>query len=151
MKEHLRWACTPAILCIVCITCVFSSVSIAKIGTTGASFDSAHPIWPANRETEKNLSVGFRAVFDCSEQQDPLLRVAGSSLYRVYLNGQFIGHGPARGPHGYYRVDEWSLGDCTTTGLCRSWGQKAWLRRDTVRKKQIRGSYRHSRLRNSGR
>lgn len=112
MKEHLRLARTPAILCIVCIACVFSSVSIAKTDTTGAAFDSAHPIWPASRETEKNLFVGFRAVFDCSQQQDPLLRVAGSSLYRVYLNGQFIGHGPARGPHGYYRVDEWPLGDC---------------------------------------
>ena len=25
------------------------------------------------------------------------------------INGQFVGHGPARGPHGYYRVDEWDL------------------------------------------
>lgn len=38
-----------------------------------------------------------------------MLRVAASSIYRIYLNGQFIGHGPARGPHGYYRIDEWGL------------------------------------------
>ena len=39
-----------------------------------------------------------------------VLRIAASSLYRICLNGKFIGHGPARGPHGYYRVDEWPLG-----------------------------------------
>jgi alpha-L-rhamnosidase len=53
--------------------------------------------------------VGFRAALHGPEQQDGVLRIAASSLYRVYLNGQFIGHGPARGPHGYYRVDEWPL------------------------------------------
>ena len=112
MKENLRSARTPVLLCALCVTCVFSLISVAKVGAIGASFDSAHPIWPEGRETEKNLFVGFRAVFDCPEQQDPQLRIAASSLYRVYLNGQFIGHGPARGPHGYYRIDEWPLGNC---------------------------------------
>ncbi|MEA3226930.1 MAG: hypothetical protein U9Q07_13345, partial [Planctomycetota bacterium] len=54
--------------------------------------------------------MGFQAAFEDSEQRDAVLRIAASSLYRVYLNGQFIGHGPARGPHGFYRVDEWPLG-----------------------------------------
>jgi len=110
MKERFESLRTPMILCVLYITCAFSSTSVAKVGTTGASFDSAYPIWPEGRETEKNLFVGFRAVFDCSEQQYPILRIAASSLYRVYLNGQFIGHGPARGPHGFCRVDEWPLG-----------------------------------------
>ncbi len=38
-----------------------------------------------------------------------LLRATGATLYRVFLNGQFLGHGPARGPHGFFRVDEWDL------------------------------------------
>ncbi|MHC4482454.1 MAG: alpha-L-rhamnosidase-related protein, partial [Planctomycetota bacterium] len=38
-----------------------------------------------------------------------MLRITGSSLYRVFLNGSFLGHGPARGPHGYWRVDQWPL------------------------------------------
>jgi alpha-L-rhamnosidase len=110
MKENIEKILTPLTLCI--ITFVFSSISIAEVRTSRASFDSAHPIWPAGQETEKNLFVGFRAVFDCSADQDPLLRIAASSIYRVYLNGQFIGHGPARGPHGYYRIDEWPLNNC---------------------------------------
>ncbi|MFC1795199.1 hypothetical protein ACFL3Q_16635, partial [Planctomycetota bacterium] len=110
MKEHYRSIHTPTIICLLCIIGLFSSPSNAQTGTTRSSFDSALPIWPAGRETEKNLFVGFRAVFDCQERQDPIVRIAASSLYRIYLNGRFIGHGPARGPHGFYRVDEWHLG-----------------------------------------
>ncbi|NQV32523.1 MAG: hypothetical protein HQ515_07505, partial [Phycisphaeraceae bacterium] len=110
MEEYLKSTRTLIILGVLCVACTFSSISVARGGASGASFDSARPIWPTGRETEKNLFVGFRVVFDCPDQQDPLLRIAASSLYRVYLNGQFVGHGPARGPHGHYRVDEWSLG-----------------------------------------
>ncbi len=110
MKEHFRSIQTPAILCVLCIIGMFSSMSNAQAGTTRSLFDSALPIWPAGRETEKNLFVGFRTVFECSKQKYPVLRIAASSLYRVYLNGHFVGHGPARGPHEFYRIDEWSLG-----------------------------------------
>jgi len=80
------------------------------------SFYTARPIWPEGREEEKNLSVGFRIFFDASECDNISLRVAASSIYRVYLNGEFFGHGPARGPHGYYRVDAWDLSDNLVTG-----------------------------------
>ncbi len=72
-------------------------------------FDSAQPIWPAGRETEMSLFVGFRVVFECPKEQSAILRITASSLYRVWLNGRFAGHGPARGPHGFFRVDEWPL------------------------------------------
>ena len=111
MKKHFRSIQNLAILYVLCTISLFSLVSTVQAETWKSSFDSALPIWPAGRETEKNLFVGFRAVFNCPERQDPVLRIAASSIYRVYLNGQFIGHGPARGPHGYYRVDEWSLGN----------------------------------------
>jgi alpha-L-rhamnosidase len=71
-------------------------------------FVSAKPLWPEGREREKNRFVGFRASFQAADQK-VLLRAAGSTLYRVFLNGEFLGHGPARGPHGFYRVDEWDL------------------------------------------
>ena len=109
MKRHFKATCRTILLGMLCLAGVSTSVSAAEAGSAGSSFESASPIWPAGRETEKNLFVGFRAVFACADQQAPLLRIAASSLYRVYLNGQFIGHGPARGPHGYYRVDEWAL------------------------------------------
>ncbi len=92
------------VVCVLCMILLNSATAIEQ-----ARFDSAQPIWPVGRETEMNLFVGFRAVFECPKEQSPVLRIAASSLYRVYLNGRFIGHGPARGPHGFFRVDEWPL------------------------------------------
>lgn len=74
-----------------------------------AGFRSAQPVWPEGREREKNVFVGFRTVIDAPIQGRTTLRLTGSSLYRVTVNGEFLGHGPARGPHGYYRVDELDL------------------------------------------
>lgn len=73
------------------------------------SFRSAQPIWPQGLELEMNLFVGFRTVIDKPKSKNTALRITGSTLYRIFLNGKFIGHGPARGPHAYYRVDEWDL------------------------------------------
>jgi alpha-L-rhamnosidase len=88
---------------------------ITAAGTPG--FQSARPIWPAGRETEKNLSVGFRAAFKAPAGRKVFLRAAGATLYRVHLNGQFLGHGPARGPHGFYRVDEWDVTERLAPGV----------------------------------
>jgi len=74
-------------------------------------FRSARPLWPEGRETEMNLFVGFRAAFDRPKRGRTVLRVTGSSVYRIFLNGEFAGYGPARGPHGWYRVDKWQLRD----------------------------------------
>ena len=74
-----------------------------------ASFQSAKPIWLEGREREKNLFVGFRVVFKSLQRARTVLRIAACSLYRCWLNGHFLGHGPARGPHGYFRIDEWEL------------------------------------------
>lgn len=88
------------------------AVSLLLLASASAEpvpeFVSAKPIWPEGREREKNLFVGFRASFAPAGQRISL-RATGSSLYRVFLNGEFLGHGPARGPHGFYRVDEWDL------------------------------------------
>ena len=80
---------------------------------TNAFFQTAQPVWPEGRQTEKNLTAGFRARFDAAAGETVTLRLAASTLYRVYVNGQFTGHGPARAGHGSYRVDEWDL-----TGGC---------------------------------
>lgn len=81
----------------------------ANLAVSAPSFDSAKPIWPRGRETEKNLFVGFRASFKAPAQEKVILRATGATLYRVFLNGHFLGEGPARGPHGFFRVDEWDL------------------------------------------
>jgi alpha-L-rhamnosidase len=89
----------------------------ATVGQTQAAvplppqptFASAQPVWPQGREREKNLFVGFRASFDAAGRRPIVLRATGSTIYRMFVNGAFRGYGPARGPHGYYRVDEWDL------------------------------------------
>lgn len=73
------------------------------------SFQSARPVWPQNREREMNLLMGFRAPFKVSAGQHAVLRVTAATIYRAWLNGQFLGWGPARGPHGFFRIDEWDL------------------------------------------
>ena len=73
------------------------------------AFLSAKPIWPQGRDKEMNLFVGFRAVFEAPRKGNVKLRVAGATLYRIYLNGKFFAWGPARGPHDYFRVDSWEI------------------------------------------
>jgi len=70
---------------------------------------SARPVWPEGREHEMNLLVGFRAALNVERETRAVLRLTGSSLYRAFLNGRFVGHGPARAAHGFHRVDEWAL------------------------------------------
>ena len=72
-------------------------------------FFAAKPIWIKDREDEKNLTLGFRACINKPKSKKVILKIAASSIYRVYLNNQFIGHGPARAAHGFFRVDEWDL------------------------------------------
>jgi hypothetical protein len=72
-------------------------------------FLKAKPVWPKGREIEMNLFVGFRTIFESPNEGPVTLRAAGSTLYRFFVNGDFRGFGPARGLHGYFRVDEWDI------------------------------------------
>ncbi|MFP4499389.1 MAG: hypothetical protein ACLFTT_00165 [Candidatus Hydrogenedentota bacterium] len=81
-----------------------------------AYFQEAEPVWVEGRETEKNLSVRFRAAVSLPEEQPATLRIAASTLYRAYVNGAFAGHGPARAAHGHYRLDEWNLAEALAPG-----------------------------------
>ena len=80
-----------------------------KSNIEASVFFSAQPVWIAGRETEMNLFVGFRSLFNAQASKRTVLRITGCSLYRVFLNGVFLAHGPARAAHGYFRVDELDL------------------------------------------
>lgn len=75
---------------------------------TKTDFQKARPVWLKGLSQTKNISVGLRAVFRARKGVH-ILRIAGATIYRIWLNGNFIGHGPARCGHGFYRVDEWHL------------------------------------------
>ena len=62
------------------------------------------PVWAEGRAAERNLTLGFRVRLDGGKAA--LLRYSASSIARVWLNGEFLCYGPARGPHGLDRVDE---------------------------------------------
>ena len=74
-----------------------------------ASFVSAKPVWLEGREKEKNVFVGFRATVDGKAAESAVVRLTGATICRLFVNGEYLGYGPARGPHGFYRVDEWPL------------------------------------------
>ena len=75
----------------------------------GPSFQAAKPVWPEGRATRMNDFVVFHASFETKGGEKPILRVTGSSVYRIRLNGEFAGYGPARAAKGFFRVDEWPL------------------------------------------
>ena len=96
------------------------------------AFQSAKPVWPAGRETELNLTVGFRAVFASQPAADVAVKIAASTVYRVWLNGAFVAIGPARGPHGYYRVDVLDVSRHLRRTECAGRGS-GWLQRQQLR------------------
>ena len=90
--------------------------SLLSVPSDTAYFQSAKPVWPAGRETERNLCLGFRAEFTTAPNDRVQIRLTASTLYRLFVNGAHVGYGPARGPHGFYRVDEIDLAHKVTPG-----------------------------------
>jgi alpha-L-rhamnosidase len=84
-------------------------LTTAFVAVAEPSFVSARPVWPTGRERRMNDFVAFKATFDITDGDRPVLRVTGCSVYRVWLNGCFAGYGPARAAKGFFRVDEWPL------------------------------------------
>ena len=90
--------------------CCFAMASLAAVACTAApAFQTAKPVWPEGLERQMNSFVEFRVSFDAKAGERPTLRVTGSSVYRIRLNGEFAGYGPARAAKGFFRVDEWPL------------------------------------------
>lgn len=67
-------------------------------------FKKARPVWGQGKERVMNVTVGFTCTF--AKYEKVIIRVAASSIYRVFINGKFLIHGPARASKDYYRVDE---------------------------------------------
>lgn len=82
---------------------------VIGVGTV-EEFLEARAVWAEGRETEKNLTLSF-----LSEVRGGLfgrkvdVRIAASCDYRLFLNGEFVAHGPCVAAHGYYRMDEYTL------------------------------------------
>lgn len=70
-----------------------------------AGFLAAGPVWPAELSSGLHAFAGFRARLP-GIATPWTLRIAAASLYRAWLDGAFVAHGPARAAHGYARIDE---------------------------------------------
>ena len=99
-----------SIAIVLTVSCWASGLR-AEVETQTPSFKAAVPVWAKGRDTEMNVTLGFRTVFDRPANEKVTLRLTGSTIYRVWVNGQFFAAGPARGPHGFYRVDVLDLTD----------------------------------------
>ena len=77
-----------------------NAVTALAASADAPAFIAAKPVWIEGRETEKNLSLVFEADIPGMWDEAPVLRITASTLYRAKIGGtEFIGHGPARGPH----------------------------------------------------
>lgn len=82
-------------------------------------FEAAEPIWTTAEKGEINSSVVFTAPFEWDGASPLSLRLAGCSVFKVFVNGAFAAYGPARGPHGWFRMDEWNLSRVARKGSNR--------------------------------
>jgi hypothetical protein len=64
-------------------------------------------IWAKGLLEEKNVAVTF--LYTLTPSADTVLELAASNLYRLFVNGELIGYGPARAAHGYSRIDTYAL------------------------------------------
>ena len=87
---------------------VMASVLLTSFARS-AVFDAAVPIWTTAEKGEINSSVAFTSHFEWDGGAPIRLRLAGCSIFKVFVNGEFAAYGPARSPHGWFRMDEWDL------------------------------------------
>ena len=70
---------------------------------------------PHGVETRKNVYFRAHRVLDVGKLQSPF-QIAAETLYRLYLNGEFIGEGPARGTKSLTFFDEYDLSSAARDG-----------------------------------
>ena len=78
--------------------------------TNDYKFIKATPIWERGAQLTMNRTLAFVTKVS-GKSTDCTLALAGASSFTVFVNGKFLAHGPARCAHGFYRVDEYALGE----------------------------------------
>ncbi len=68
-------------------------------------FIKAKPIWLEGLSGEMNIQAGFKAKLKKEQGKSYKICITAATLYRMYINGEFVCYGPARAAHGYGRVD----------------------------------------------
>lgn len=95
------------------LTNAFAAPNPEAESAAAPKFVKAVPVWALGLEKEMNVTLAFGAKFDVADAETAkniILRSTGSTIMKITVNGEFAGYGPARGPHGWFRVDEWKIG-----------------------------------------
>ena len=96
------------VFCAICITTHLLALGAGDV--SAAALGEAVPVWHKGHERELNEQLVFTGRFGWREGMErPVLRLAAPNPYRVKLNGAFVWYGPARGPKGFFRLDEVTL------------------------------------------
>lgn len=112
-------------------------------------FNLAKPIFAKGKSEELNVYAVFKATSDSLEGVD--LKLTAASFYQVFVNGKFVGFGPARTAKGYARMDVLPLEKYATDGkneivigvagyYCRSFNgifQPSFLMAELVRGEEV--------------
>lgn len=64
-------------------------------------------VWAKGLLEEKNIHIIYKYTF--TPEANTHIDIAASNLYRIFINGKFVGYGPARAAHGYSRLDTYDL------------------------------------------
>lgn len=62
-------------------------------------------VWGKGLSEEMNVTLAF--ALDLKEKKKGVLKLAGASCYKLYVDGRMAGFGPQRAAHGYARVSEY--------------------------------------------
>lgn len=79
-------------------------------------FTVSKPIYLKKLNKEKNITAFFAANFDC-DGDNAILTIAGSSAYRVSVNGDFACFGPSKAVKGYAKFDTVDISKYVSFGL----------------------------------
>ena len=75
------------------------------------TFDRAQAVWIEDQNSLAQF-IGFYASVEINQAVTGVLAITAINAYRIFHNGVFIAHGPARCAHGHARVDELSIPLC---------------------------------------
>ena len=72
-------------------------------------FAQALPVWPQKLVGRMNVWMSFHTSVKLTARRRGTLRLAAAQAYRIWVNGELAGRGPARTAHHHARVDEWPV------------------------------------------
>jgi alpha-L-rhamnosidase len=79
-------------------------------------FENAKPIWLKGKRLEMNIMAGFKCVFESDKTKKTKIKIAGFTVFKVFVNGKFVFFGPDRTAHGYSRVKILNISEYLTNG-----------------------------------